>query len=164
MGNSYKSTEINIFCVGIFLDKKPIGWTSIWGRASNWQNMVHNISSTSLSQEMTKESLCHIRILYYTISSCVYAQFWTARIPLFWQNIILKSGVTQCKTWITIACIPLFHLNLARNTLRVYARGYGTLKEFDLHILVISTCNFLKHTKSRPASYPCWSSYYMLCQ
>ena len=45
-----------------------------------------------------------------TVSSHVYAQFLTARIPLFASDVILKSCVTQCESWIAITLTLSFLL------------------------------------------------------
>ena len=48
----------------------------------------------------------------YTISSCVYAQIWTAYNPLFGSDIISKSAITQSKTCLAITPTPTFILIL----------------------------------------------------
>ena len=54
-----------------------------------------------------------------TVSFCLYAQFWTVRIPLFALNFILKCVVTQWKTWLTITLTHTFIL-ISLKTLSAY--------------------------------------------
>ncbi len=60
-------------------------------------------------------------ILHITVSSHLYAQFSTARIPLFASNVILKSCFTQCESWITITLTPSYSL-ISLETLCAYMR------------------------------------------
>ena len=58
---------------------------------------------------MQKISMTHITF-GYTVSSRVYAQFWTAHIPLYGSKVILKSVVTQCESWLGITPTSYFFL------------------------------------------------------
>ena len=60
-------------------------------------------------------------VMQLTVSSCVYTQFWTARIPLFASKFIFKSVFTQCKTWLAITPTPTFIL-ISLETLCAYMR------------------------------------------
>ena len=66
-----------------------------------------------------------------TVSSCIYALFWTARIPLFASKFILKSGVTQCESWIAVTHTPSFFL-IGMETLCAYAREDTVSVELNL--------------------------------
>ncbi len=92
---------------------------------------------SSLGQCWGDDNQCWQNVEYspglYTVSSRVYAQFWTARIPLFASEVILKSSVTQCESCFLNNTHPLIFPYLTGNALRVYARGYGisvTLDDF----------------------------------
>ena len=72
---------------------------------------------TSLTSHITSCRIVHV----YTVSSHLYAQFWTACIPLFASNLILRFVVTQCKTWFTITPTLTFIL-ISLETLCAYMR------------------------------------------
>ena len=61
----------------------------------------------------------HIKGSFYRILARIRSVLDSAHPP------VLISVVTQGKTWIALARIPLFHPHLAGNALRVYARGYS---------------------------------------
>ena len=48
--------------------------------------------------------------------------------PLFGQKVVVKYDVTQWESCFSISPIPLFALDLDGNALRVYARGYSSIK------------------------------------
>ena len=57
--------------------------------------------------------------LPHTVSSRLYAQFWTARIPLFASKVFFKFIVTQCRRWLATTLTPTFIL-ISLETLCVY--------------------------------------------
>ncbi len=76
-----------------------------------------------------------------TVSSCVYAQFWTARIPLFASNFIKKSGIIQYESWFAITPTPLYILITLEtlctctpeDTVQTLVRCYCFIEIFILH-------------------------------
>ena len=89
--------------------------STISAKVSLFVFVIYSLTCTSYSTGQLKN----------TVSSRLYAQFWTARIPLFASYLILNFVVTQCKTMDCNDAHPLFHPNLNGNALRVYVRGYS---------------------------------------
>ena len=63
-----------------------------------------------------------LRVLYL-LTRMIFIIY--ARNPLFGPDVVIKYGVTQWESCLTISPIPLFVNNLVRNTLHVYAHGYN---------------------------------------
>ena len=80
-----------------------------------------------------------------TVSTRLDAHLMYARNPLFGPMVVVKYDVTQLESCLSISLIPLFALNLVRNVLRVYARGYSDTCQHEINRKQ-RICRNFKHT------------------
>ena len=101
----------------------------------------------SIHDEHRKFQASQFSLLYYTVSSRLYAQFSTACIPLFASNVILKSCFTQCESWITITLTPSYSL-ISLETLCAYMRE-DTVFSFTNHFHLSKSDEFQSQLASQ---------------